>query len=240
MKNLFFAAAFGIAELLTACAHDQAPTTTPTRDPATQTSDVRPVGNKTDETRVYVYANVPCAAGDAGSSATATASRSATIDRGGDGGNADAPLTDDQILQVARTANTAEVMQAQLAHIKSHDARVQRLAASTIRDKQETDTQGAVIAKKESLRPDTSPESMQLEAQTGGTLRTLKVETGAEFNKSYVDAQVRQDQTVLRLLDGKLIPDSQAPDLRAYLQRMKSSAEGHLDRAIAVRQQLER
>jgi predicted outer membrane protein len=81
---------------------------------------------------------------------------------------------------------------------------------------------------------------MQLEAQTGGTLRTLKVETGAEFNKSYVDAQVRQDQTVLRLLDGKLIPDSQAPDLRAYLQRMKSSAEGHLDRAIAVRQQLER
>jgi predicted outer membrane protein len=55
-----------------------------------------------------------------------------------------------------------------------------------------------------------------------------------------VDAQVRQDQTVLRLLDGKLIPDSQAPDLRAYLQRMKSSAEGHLDRAIAVRQQLER
>jgi predicted outer membrane protein len=205
----------------------------------TSTNDVRPAyarpASKTDETRVYIYANVPCVAGDAGSSTTASTLPEVTgaKDAGG-------RLTDDQILQVTRTANTAEVAQAQLAHVKSSDTRVQRLAASTIRDQEETDTQGAAIAKKQSLKPDSSPESTQLEAQTGGTLRTLKVEAGADFNKSYVDAQVQQSRAVLQLLDDKLIPESQAPDLRAYLQRMKASTEDHLDQAIAVREELGR
>jgi predicted outer membrane protein len=234
MKCLFFAAALGVAELLTACAHDQAPTTTPTQALATSTGGPRPAG-KTDETRVYIYANVPCAAGDAGSSMTASTMPESTGAK-----DAASRLTDEQILQVTRTANTAEVAQAQLAHLKSRDTRVQRLAASTIRDQEQSDTQGAAIAKKEDFKPDPSPESTRLEAQTGGALRTLKVETGADFNRSYVDAQVQQSTTVLQLLDAKLIPESQAPDLRAYLQRMKARTEDHLDQAIAIRQELER
>jgi putative membrane protein len=245
MKTLFCTLALGAAGVLSACAHDQTPSATPTDPPASATN-ARSTGTKTDETRVYIYANVPCLVADAGSSATALSgpvqsgstpmieqSAEATTDAG-------VRLTDDQILQVTRTANSAEVAQAQLAHRKSRDARVQRLAAVTIRDQEEEDTQGAAIAKKVSLRPDESPQSIEIESQTGGTMRNLKVQTGDDFNKAYVDAQVRQNRTVLGLIEGKLLPESTAPDLRTYLQRMKSSTEDHLDNALALREQLER
>jgi putative membrane protein len=147
-------------------------------------------------------------------------------------------LSNDQILQVTRTANEGPIEQAELAHARSRDGRVQKLAAMMIRDHTEAENKGEALARKEALTPQPSPTSESLESDANGAMRSLKTETGTTFDKSYVDAQVRQHQAELDVLSDQLIPASTNPELTAYLHDVKASVSMHLEHARALRREL--
>ena len=62
---------------------------------------------------------------------------------------------------------------------------------------------------------------------TGGD-KSLK---GTNFDASYVDTQVKEHQTVLDLLDQKLIPAAKSADVKAYLADVRPKIALHLQHA---------
>jgi putative membrane protein len=147
-------------------------------------------------------------------------------------------LTNDQILEVTRTANIEEIQQAHVAHERSKDPRVQKLAAMMMRDEVEAETKGDALANEAALNPDQSSASASLEGASKRETLALKTEGGPEFDRGYVDVQVRAQQALLDLLRDELIPRSTSAGLSAYLHDIKASALTHLQHARDLQQEL--
>ena len=149
-------------------------------------------------------------------------------------------LTEDQILGVTRTANTGEIEQGRLAMTKAHDPRVKSLAAMMVKDHSEAQTKGANVAKKADLKPSSSPTADALQSDAENFTRSLKAESGTDFDKSYVDAQVREHQAVLDAIDQKLMPSAKNPDVKAYLDEVKTTVARHLEHAKELQAALQK
>ncbi|MDP9034691.1 MAG: DUF4142 domain-containing protein [Myxococcota bacterium] len=140
-------------------------------------------------------------------------------------------LTDSQILEITHVANVGEIEQAKLAQTKGKDARVKGLAAMMIKDHRDADTKGMALGKKASLKPDASPTSSSLESDAKSMTDSLKSQTGADFDKSYVDAQVKEHQAVLDTIDQKLLPSAKNADVKAFLTEVRPKIAMHLQHA---------
>jgi predicted outer membrane protein len=149
-------------------------------------------------------------------------------------------LTNEQILQIARTSNAEQIRQAELAHQRGWDWRVQKLAATVIRQRRAVETKGDEMARKRSLTGEPSPQSVSLEEMADRTTRALQAHQGKEFDRSYLEVQVSEHQALLDLLTQTLIPSSTSPDLTAYLHDLKASDESELAMARALRSKIEK
>jgi putative membrane protein len=147
--------------------------------------------------------------------------------------NADAigTLTDEQIIEVTHTANRGEIEQAKLAQTKAKDGRVKKFAAMMLKDHTDADVKGMKLAKMDSLIPAESPTSDSLKNDAEGNTASLKTETGADFDKAYVDVQVKEHQAVLDMIDEKLSPNAKNADLKAYLADVHTAVATHLQHA---------
>lgn len=158
-------------------------------------------------------------------------------------GNAEAqpaiPLTDGEILQITHTANIGEIDQARLALSRSKDARVRSLAQMMVQDHSQADQKGMVLAKKEKLERLASATSESLESDVQSTTGTLRAET-ADFDKNYVDAQIREHQAVLDTIDQKLVVNATNPELKVYLREIRAAVASHLQHAQDVQNDLQK
>jgi putative membrane protein len=155
---------------------------------------------------------------------------------------ADAPtaLTDEQILQITHTANQAEIEQAKLAQSKSKDPRVKKLAAMMLKDHKAADAKGMAVARKGKLTPAPSPTSTTLESDAKSATSTLSSQSGADFDKDYVDTQVKEHQAVLDVIDQKLLPNAKSPDLIAFLNEVRPKIAMHLQHAQDLQSALQK
>jgi putative membrane protein len=149
-------------------------------------------------------------------------------------------LNDSQILQIAHTANAGEIDQARLALTKSQDARVRKFANMMIKEHNMADAKGVAVARKDSLTREPSPTSEVLESDAQRATNTLKAEAGADFDKDYVDTQVREHQAVLDTLDQKLIPNAKGADVKSYLQDVRAAVATHLTHAQDLQKALQK
>jgi putative membrane protein len=159
-------------------------------------------------------------------------------------GNAEAqpaiPLTDGEILQITHTANNSEIDQARLALSRSKDARVRSLAQMMVQDHSQADKKGMVLAKKENLKREPSATSESLESDAQSTTGTLKAEPAADFDKNFVDEQIREHRAVLDTIDRKLIVNATNPQLKAYLTEIRAAVASHLRDAQDVQNELQK
>lgn len=130
-------------------------------------------------------------------------------------------LTDDQIVQVTHLANLGEIDQSKLAQKKAKDARVKKLASMSLKDHQDADTKGQALAKSAGYAATASPVGAALVGDEQGATSTLQAAKGADFDKAYVDAQVKELRGVLTLIDQQLAPNAKSPELRAYLTDLR-------------------
>lgn len=151
-----------------------------------------------------------------------------------------APLTDAEILQVTHTANQGEIAQAQLAQRKSKDARVQRLAAMMVKDHSAADAKGMNVAKKESLVFAPSATSTSLESDANSATVMLRSQNGADFDKSYVDTQVKEHQAVLDMIDQKLLPNAQDAEVKMFLAEVRGKVAMHLQHAQELQSKMQK
>ena len=147
-------------------------------------------------------------------------------------------LTDEQILQITHTANAGELAQAKLARTKAKDAKVKAFAAMMLKDHGDADTKGTALAKKNKLTPATSTESTTLESDAKQNTTSLTAAKGADFDHAYIDAQVKEHQAVLDMIDNRLLPSAKADDVKGLLQTIRPKIEAHLKAAQDIQKGL--
>lgn len=170
---------------------------------------------------------------------TGTAGATGTTGTTGDTGSASAPaLTDEQILQIVHVANLGEVEQAKRAQQKAKNAKVKTFAGMMVKDHTDADVKGADLAKKNKLTPSDSPVSTMLKTDSEKTVEQLNAQTGADFDRAYMDAQVKAHQTVLDTIDVKLLPNVKNAELKTMIQAVRPKIEAHLKEAQEIQKSL--
>ncbi len=148
------------------------------------------------------------------------------------------PLDDQQIAKITDTLHAAEIQQAELAKRRSRSPQVQQLAELMLRDHTRLQRDGATLSKEAAINPRESNASSELRDRSDETLASLLKASGAEFDKQYVDAEVAEHESALRLLDQQLIPSAKSPALRAQLETARTVASEHLIHAKNAQQDL--
>jgi len=147
-------------------------------------------------------------------------------------------LADDQILQALHTANAGEIEQAKLAQQKAKNTRVKSYATMMLKDHTEADTKGRETAKKANVTPSMSDVSRDLESDVKQTTTSLSSQKGGDFDREYLDAQVKEHQAVIDLIDKQLMPNAKSADVKSLLQTIRPKVEGHLKDAELLRKNL--
>ena len=148
---------------------------------------------------------------------------------------AEAMLTDEQIVSIATTANDGEVQLAKLALTKAKHAKVKQFATHMQMDHMAAlKKEQAMIASKK-LSPSDNSMAMQLKSDAQSTMDSLKtMAAGADFDKAYIDSQVKMHQQVLDLIDNKMLPAAKDADLKAELQAIRPKIAEHLKMASDI------
>jgi putative membrane protein len=156
---------------------------------------------------------------------------------GGDGSAAS--LSDSQIVAVVHGADSGEIDQAHEAIRKGKNARVKHFAQHMLTDHSAAETKLSSIESKGGITPQTSAIAEHVKSNGDEILSNLKSSSsGSDFDKAYIDAQVKEHTKVLDLLDNKLVPQAQNADLLKTLKEIRTKVASHLQEAQDIQASL--
>lgn len=149
-------------------------------------------------------------------------------------------LTDAQIVAAAVAANEGEVQMAELAKKSAQNAEVKQFAVMM----QSHHTKGldktkSLESKAKISADDNNDVSTKLKTEVSSTMQTLKDKKGAEFDKAYMESQVKAHKDVLDAIDNKMLPGAQNGELKAHLNEMRRQVADHLAKAESIQKRLD-
>jgi putative membrane protein len=147
-------------------------------------------------------------------------------------------LTDAQILEVAHVMNRGEIEQAALVASRGRDVQVKKLAAALVREHAESDEEAMALAMVVGLLPARSPTSVSLEGQAKDVVAALKDREGVEFDHRYLDAQIKEHESVLDTLVKTLVPNAKNAELKAYLRNLQAKVSVRLQQAQTLQSEV--
>jgi putative membrane protein len=133
--------------------------------------------------------------------------------------------SDRKFIMTAASAGLAEVQAAQLAEQKSQDAAVKEFAQKMITDHTANNQQLASLAAQKGITVPTTPA-----AKDQKQLDALAKLDGAKFDHTYLKDQVRDHETVLKLMK-KEAADGKDADLKSFAETSTPVIQQHLDMA---------
>jgi len=152
---------------------------------------------------------------------------------------AEKPLTDAEIVAVTSTANNGEIDMANLATKSATSADVKNFAAMMITQHKDMESKGKALAAKAKITPADSDASNALKSDVQSTISSLKTQKGKDFDKAYMDSQVKAHRDVLNMFDNKLLPNAQNGDLKTLLTDGRSHVAAHLAKAEEIQKKLD-
>ncbi|HXN30347.1 MAG TPA: DUF4142 domain-containing protein [Polyangiaceae bacterium] len=155
------------------------------------------------------------------------------------GGSMDvSTLSDAQFAGVLQTMNQGRIQEALLGQNKGSTADVKRFAREMVTSHRTAQNKESALFARLQLTPADSAVSTQLKADTQNELSTLQSMRGKDFDRSFMDSQVRHLNNALELID-RLIPNVKGSELKSELQSVRTKVDGHLRNAERVQQTVE-
>jgi putative membrane protein len=146
-------------------------------------------------------------------------------------------MTEGEILAVVHTANQAEVQASHLA--------LQRAMAPEVRDyaRQMVDRHSKANQRVEEAAAATEPPIASERATTvaeegNAVISSLSAQSGSEFDRAYVESQLKMHQDVLDTIDNELLPAAQDSGVRQLLESLREDVESHLAEAQELQQRM--
>ena len=146
------------------------------------------------------------------------------------------PLNDAQILGVLKVANESEVAAGQLA--------VQKAMAPEVRDFAQDMVQDHLVAGQQvdqtatAAPPSESEMASTMLREANAQIESLNAQTGTEFDRAYVESQVKMHQDLLDAIVAELLPKAQSTAVRQLLESMRGKVGEHLEEARELKQQV--
>jgi putative membrane protein len=147
-------------------------------------------------------------------------------------------LSDAQVAAVLQALNSGEIQQAQLAQSKSKSPEVKRFAQKMITAHREMQSSNAALFSRLQITPSDNAVSNQLKSDVQSDLTTLQGLSGHDFDRDYIDGQVRAHNHALELVD-RMVMNVKSSELRTDLQNGRSKIEQHLREAERIQQTIE-
>jgi putative membrane protein len=147
-------------------------------------------------------------------------------------------LSDAQFAGVLQTMNQGRIQEALLGQNKASSPEVKRFARDMVAAHRTTQNKESALFTRLQITPADSALSNQLKSDTQNELSTLQSMHGKDFERSFMDSQVRHLNNVLELLD-RIIPDVRSSELKAEIQGVRTKVDAHLRDAERIQQNLE-
>ena len=147
-------------------------------------------------------------------------------------------LTDSQIAAITDAANKGEIEQAKLAVRKAKDPQVKQFAQMMIDHHGTEQKKEQQLCSTLNLQPETTQTSTQLQTDSQNAISSLSAQNGADFDKAYIDLQVKEHKEVLDSIDNKLVPNAKNAQLKAALEAFRPKVQEHLQKAQEIQQKL--
>jgi putative membrane protein len=149
-----------------------------------------------------------------------------------------ASMGDAEIAAVLDAANRAEIQQAELARERAEAEEVRQYATALLSGHQSAVERQDMILQERGIPTRDNPMSQQLEQQAMQVQQELANLDGEQFDRAFLEAQMRQHQQLISMLEQQLIPAAQDPQYRAYLEQQLGSLQAHLRNAQRLQQQV--
>lgn len=147
-------------------------------------------------------------------------------------------LTDANIGSIAQTYNAGEVQVAEMAVTKSMNPAVQAFSQTIVRDHQQANQQLAGILSARQIQPVPSSTTTEIQELDRGTMTALQTQTGANFDRTYMDSEIEHHRWIINQLDAAMIPQARDGSLENYLKAGRKLEESHLKEAEKIRASL--
>ena len=189
---------------------------------------------------VAVVAVVGCAKKEnAGVDTTAAASSTVTRDTSTMGANAPSGTwTDPNIVALLDEANMADSAAGSIAATKGTSSEVREFARRMMRDHHQLRAQGAALAKKLNVTPAAPSDDPVMPMAQDETNTLNSTAKGKDFDKAYIDAEVKAHKAVLDLAT-KAAAQTQNTELKNLIQKAAPVIQGHLTKAEAIQKSLQ-
>jgi len=149
-------------------------------------------------------------------------------------------LTDSDIAMIMRVANIGEVREGELARTKATDTSVRDFAIMMVTEHTAQNNKAeSELARVDVASSDTET-SRQLDAESGATTERLRALSGTGFDRAYIDRQVSAHQSLISMIDSRLMPHARKKQVKEQLTDLRKLADTHLTRAKQIQGSLPR
>jgi putative membrane protein len=148
-------------------------------------------------------------------------------------------LDDSQLAAVIQALNMGEIMEAQMAEKKAIAAEVKRFARELSTQHRDMENRVNAVFTRIQITPSDNAVSNQMKNDTQNDMSTLQAMKGKDFDREYIDAEIRDHNRALELLD-RAIPNAKSAELKTELQNARTKVEAHLRMAEKIQQTLQK
>ena len=143
-------------------------------------------------------------------------------------------LNDGEILQVVVTANQGDIEKGELARKQASNKQVRAFANRMIKERNDINKEAKVLFSKLKKTPEESTISKNLKADGKKTLDQLRNLNGREFDKAYIDAEIKHNQELIDVADNTLIPNVKDEAVKALLIKVRPALAAHIEFAKTI------
>ena len=140
-------------------------------------------------------------------------------------------VTDPQIAAIVVAANDVDIRAGELARERATSAEVKAFAERMVTDHTGVNKAASDLVGRLGVTPEPNATSQTLTSDGEQARTALQGQTGAAFDRAYVDGEVAYHQAVLDAIDQTLIPNAQNAELKALLEQTRPAVAAHLDHA---------
>ncbi len=143
-------------------------------------------------------------------------------------------LNDVEIVHIVMTSNQIHLEHGELAEKKATNKDVHAFARRMIKESNDINKQAKGLAAKLHVSPEDNTISKSLKADGKNSLDKLKILSGREFDKAYIDAEIKLQQKIIDVVDIQLVPAVKSEDLKALLIKVHTALASHLEYAEII------
>lgn len=152
--------------------------------------------------------------------------------------SAEAPTTPAAILSQMNVANTMEIQLSKMAAEKAASPAVKKVASKLATDHSKNRQQVRTLAQKLKVPLTPAAGGDVAAADSAAMPGDLQGKSGAEFDRAFVEHEIRDHESNIQKIQTQLLPATQDPQVKSYLQKTLTDIQGHLESLKQAEQQL--